>query len=258
MITVYTCLIGNYDYLLSPVVEEAGIDYVCFTDRRSRFVRTWRQVPLDGAVAGLGPILGNRYHKCFAHKLFPRSRYSIYLDANVRLKRRASILVDLLKNSNATMACPRHPSGRTLQEELFAIIHQGKAEEAQVRRAFEFYVSHGVHQEQTITENNLIIRDHADPRLARAMESWWREINERVPRDQLSLPFVLNEHKVPFAVLPFDGRVDNQYIERVDHRKRGLRGIWQYVRIRRNDNRFWTMLYRRGEGVKRLRRRVLE
>ena len=61
-----------------------------------------------------------------------------------------------------------------------------------------------------LTENSLIIRRN-NGIIKELNELWWKEYQEGSQRDQLSLPYALEQVKPKLTILPFSAR-DNKYI----------------------------------------------
>jgi hypothetical protein len=245
-IVVYTCMVGRYDYILPPKPRRSSVRYVAFVDRRVPLLQGWDQRPLSDEAKLLPDNLKNRYHKLFPHLLFPESEWTVYVDSNIRILGDLSELVDQIATIGADMACAPHPSGRTLQQEVDACIAQSKANEADLRYQVEAYYGQGINPSAPISENNVVIRRTRSEAVISGMEMWWSELNTRTPRDQISLPYVIDQTGIPFSMLPVHTREPNPWYARYDHRKSGIRGLWQYIRIRRSDRWWWRLAYSVG------------
>lgn len=85
-IVVYTALLGDYDFVVDPLVISAGVDYVMFTDKKKVASNVW--TPVKPPIRGDSPRRTARYLKAAPHKFFP-SRYKvwIWIDANILIFR---------------------------------------------------------------------------------------------------------------------------------------------------------------------------
>lgn len=190
---VYTVITGGYDVPLPVRQRDPGLRYVLFTDAAPRFRCGWevRQIPAEAAA--LGPLLANRWCKFFAHRLFPDSRYSLYLDGNIRVLGPLQPLFAEFAAAGQAIGLCRHPHRHGIEEEVEACtrLRKFKPRDLELIGAqLERYRASGLSLDGELSENGAILRDHRHPGLAPAMELWWQEMTEGVHRDQVSLPWV--------------------------------------------------------------------
>lgn len=231
-ITVYTCLVGDYDAIVSPRMHDPRLRFVCFTDNRQRNVRGWEFRELRSPEEIRSPALINRYHKILPHELGLPHAWSVYIDANIGVMGRLSELVDRAASHQALIACPRHPQRCTVREEIDACVRLNKfeaADRALAEKRLEAYLEEGMPPDATLTANYLLIRAHGDNRLQEAMHTWWCEVRDSVRRDQLSLPYALWKHGISPQLLQENANHRNGYFYRYPHAHSvsGVRG-WLY------------------------------
>lgn len=194
-IHVYTAIFAGFDSL-KPVPFNSSVRYTCVSDDPNTSHRhPWlinvvpRRLP--------DPRRENRWHKTHP----PGGDWTIYLDAHLRLLHDPERVTELCErmNPDAKMFLVAHPSRRCLYAEAETV--------KRVRYDLPAVVDSQVaaYREARFPENAglycggfLIRRRGCDE----FNERWWQEIRNGSKRDQISLPFVLRETGLPFAVLP--------------------------------------------------------
>jgi len=85
-IVCYTCITGNYDRLLDPLVVPSNIDFICFTDNWHQFSNVWqiRSVPKD--LNELSNVKRQRIVKICPHRYLSEYDISIWVDGNICIK----------------------------------------------------------------------------------------------------------------------------------------------------------------------------
>lgn len=223
-IVVYTAIFGDYDVLMDPEVVESGVDYVCFTDDETITSDIWE---IRNATPMTDPALSNRRIKILAHEYLEEYDFSVYIDGNIQILERIKPLVeDYL--STADFALYKHPKRTSVFEEAEVCIEKNKAKEGPVREQLEHYRDAGFPDDRNLSANRILFRRHQKPDIKELMWSWWREVSERVSRDQLSLMFVLWEHDVDYNLIPHSVRDAPQFAIH-PHRPDGYLGsVWPY------------------------------
>ena len=238
-IAVYSCVVGRYDRELMPVEPTDGIAYVCFTDAPASLeAEGWELRPLRHPPHVTGGHAINRWHKIFAHRLFPGTRWSVYLDGNLRFAGSFSALVDTVEREQAGLGAFRHPDGHDLEEEIAACrkLKFTRRDLARIDDQIEAYRQSGLPFDRVIPTNSLLVRDHTSSLVASAMDLWWDHICRFTRRDQVSLPFVIRETGLPFAWLDGEDSANAALLSRVWHSpplgkriERRLRSSFGYI-----------------------------
>ena len=185
-IAVYTALFGGYDRLQEPTFDTAGTDFICFTDDVGLVSRRWQvvHVPLTGA-----PGMMNRHVKLHPHLYLPDYEISVYVDANLRVVRDPSELVDTYLASHS-FAAPRHHLRNCVYDEIRACVDVRKADAGAAAAQTQRYRDIGYPAGNGLSENRVLLRRHRDPQVMALMEAWWAELRAGVPRDQACLQVV--------------------------------------------------------------------
>lgn len=230
-LVVYTAIFGDYDVLIDPEVVESGVDYVCFTDDETLTSDVWE---IRNVTPMTDPALSNRRIKILAHEYLDEYDISVYIDGNIQILEQVEPLVeDYL--SAVDFALYKHPKRSSVFEEAEACIERNKADEGPIREQLEHYHDAGFPDDQALSANRILFRRHQKPEIKELMGSWWREVSERVRRDQLSLMFVLWEHNLEYNLIPHSVR-DAPQFDIHPHRPDGYLGsVWRYWMLIRTD-----------------------
>jgi len=203
MIIVYTCIVGSYDTLIKqPNFKD--VKYVCFSDSiKPGNYKNWEVRQLDLSLAN-EPNLLNRFYKILPHKFFPQNDYSLYIDGNIKLKTNPNRLLESFIKSKKKMAVFKHPNRQSLKSELEACIILGKLKGQQINEAESFLQSikeEGFFSKEDLVAGYILLRKHNENKLNNAMKDWFSIVNHKIPRDQLSLVYVLWKNDIDLAYL---------------------------------------------------------
>jgi hypothetical protein len=196
-IIVYTTNLGGYDELYSPPKWEHIVqpEYLYYTDGEAP--DGWIKIPMPK-----GNRKDSRYYKINSH-LLPPHDVSIYIDACYKIKKPLNQLVNFVEETDIAI-CPHHH--RTFRRHAEMCIELGLDDKETIQKQIIKYGDLQV----PLTENSLIIRKN-NAIIKELNELWWREYLEGSQRDQLSLPYALEQVKPKLTILPFSAR-DNKYL----------------------------------------------
>ena len=88
-IAVYTCIIGGYDDLIQPLVEDPRCDYYLLGLNQPENMGVYKWVDITGKIPDCireDYHRINRYCKIHPHIFFPQYDYSIYVDGRVQIQ----------------------------------------------------------------------------------------------------------------------------------------------------------------------------
>jgi hypothetical protein len=191
---VYTALFGNYDCHDDPKEDCENIDYICFTDC-VRDGSKWTQIKVD--IGDLSCVVANRFFKMHPHLFFTGYEFTIYVDANMLIKKCPCSL--LLKIPLSTpFAAFAHPVRNTLLFEGLACVVYGKSSLLDTTREISKYFKLGYVERNNLTVNNILFVRQYDSSIVDLMEFWWILFGTFTKRDQISLPFCLWKLDVKF------------------------------------------------------------
>ena len=220
-VVVYTATFTDYDWIVSPGVKAAGVDYVLISDRKPRLASGWSWRPYPAETAGLDQTMANRYCKFFPHILFPDHDLSVYIDGSIVLVGDITPLLNRFVGSDADIGLFPHRFGRTLAEELDFAIEVSKIRGPDIDRArgqLQRYVGEGLDPQLLISENAVLLRRHGRAALDAAMALWWQELGAGCRRDQVSLQYCLWRTGATAMTFDFLYRRSNPYFFQLGHR----------------------------------------
>lgn len=186
-ITVYTSNVGGFD-LLQEDQNTQGADFVAFTDQKSE---TWEvREPYKHFKDNRR---NSRIQKLMPH-LFIKTKYSIYLDGNIKLKVPAQQLIDeFLKDKD--IAVFRHAGRDCVYDEASACVALGKGNMQELAEQVSAYAEKGHLYHAGLCECGVIIRRHT-PEIETMNEKWWAHYCRYSERDQISFPLAFDLDKV--------------------------------------------------------------
>ncbi|MRR15442.1 MAG: DUF616 domain-containing protein [Deltaproteobacteria bacterium] len=199
---IYTCITGGYDTLINHTYMDPDWDYVCFTDDLSIGTAAnshWQIRPL--LFDKLDDVRNQRWHKIHPHLLFPEHEKSIWLDANMDILNKDPFAdMDRAIDESRLISLSPHPGRNCIYDELLACVKLGKDDETVMKKQVDLIRSEGFPERNGLFESNIIYRHHHHDRVINVMKDWWWWIEHYSRRDQLSLTYVLWQHK--FEVRP--------------------------------------------------------
>ena len=170
-------------------------------------------------------ILLSRKVKMLPHQYLPQGYdLSIYIDADMLIKRPLTELLDALNKETLFAAC-RHGYCASVREEINDLINKGMVNGHQVEQQWQRYVDWGFKDDLGISENGLLIRRHNEPSVIELMELWWKEYQQGCLRDQVSLMPCI--HRIGFMAY-------FQFIE-MDIRKNNMLKVLRHIESRQGD-----------------------
>lgn len=190
---IYTCLIGNYDFLKHFPIIEKNWDYVCFTDLNIKNDSQWEIRPLS--FNKLDPGRNYRWHKTHPHTLFPEYKQSLFLDANIWIKSHW-IFDQIKKYKNSQIILAKHFKNTCLYQEYEDCKNSVKDDLETMNNQINKIKDDGFPKNIGLSEANVIFRKHNDQKIKKIMEDWWWWIKNFSKRDQLSLHYVLWKNKI--------------------------------------------------------------
>jgi len=220
-VVVYSCVAKSYDKALMDVRSNDQLRFVVFTDdAKGLHAPGWevRSIVSPSRLTSGHDV--NRFHKFFPHRIFPDTRWSIYIDGNVTYKGDFLALVAGMEGSAAAVGGFWHPKGNTLREEVEAnrAWRFDQRDFDRIGAQLEAYERAGIQLERKIPTNQMLVRDHHAHGLENAMSIWWSQLFEFTRRDQISLLYALQQAGADwFALASIEG-VSYDLVHRVKHR----------------------------------------
>jgi hypothetical protein len=183
---VYTCLIGRYEKLNEqPMARQSALPFVCLTDDPELTSETWRIVRIHPAFQS-DPVRSQRMLKLLPHRYLNGFERSLYIDNSVVLTAPPEeIFAEHL--TGVTFALPTHSYRECIRDEFTeALINQldDPTRIAEQRQAYEECDPDCLDERPFWSA--ILLRDHLDPVVREALETWATHVLRYSRRDQLS------------------------------------------------------------------------
>ena len=214
-IVLYTCMIGEYDDLLEPLVVQRDVDYVCYTNNpkvKSEVfeIRKIREL-IDNNLTKTA-----RYHKINPHKLFPEYDVCIWMDSNFHQQHDLHEFIERFKSSGKPLGIFKSRFRTCIYAELDACVQYGKDDPDVMKKQVEAFREEGYPKDNGLVETGLLIRRHNDPATIAFSEGWWEFVGKQSIRDQLSFNYVAWKQKLDYELW------DHNYKNRFFHLNRHI------------------------------------
>lgn len=208
-IAVLTAIAGGYDHLI-PQPAQTGADLIAFIDDETPAPADigWEIRPLNGIPSFYAPRLRAKWPKVMATELLREYEFTIWIDANHTLLHRGVAAAVVEAMGDAAWALHRHPWRDDILDEAEASLEYPKYAGQPLLPQANSYCDHGYQRHSGLWAGGTIARRRSDPTVALA---WWGEITRWSIQDQISLPWVLQQYRVPVATLPW-AQYENPHI----------------------------------------------
>ncbi|KAK9095948.1 hypothetical protein Sjap_021445 [Stephania japonica] len=221
-IAVSSCIFGNSDFLRSPSLEmitslsRKRVCFVMFTDENTlQMLSLEGQIPDSRGFIGLWKIVVvknlpysdmrrvGKVPKFLAHRIFPRARYSIWLDSKLRLQRDPFMILEyFLWRQDYEYAISNHYDRHCVWEEVAQNKKLNKYDPTSIDMQFLFYQGDGLKRfngsdpsnllPSNVPEGSFIVREHT-PMSNLFSCLWFNEVDRFTSRDQLSFAYVYHK-----------------------------------------------------------------
>lgn len=212
-LVIYTCLFGNYDSLLTPLLPDKQFDYVCFTNNKNLKSKFWKIKYVD---EDMNDIFLSRKIKILSHKYLKSYNKSIYIDANIILSANVKKLISLLNDYDLILF--EHPRKHTLLKEILIALSTNKIDKSQFNNILKLasnFIFFNNNSKDIITTNRVIVRNHNSKNMINLMEKWWYEYNNKnINRDQFILPYLIDKQLNKIKIISSKFYYFNYYFTR--------------------------------------------
>ncbi len=196
---VYTAILGNVDYLRDPETTESDFDYVCFTDNAARLnAKKWEIIEVKPYKEHASRE--NRRYKILPHLYFPNHGTSIWVDANISITSNLRPLIQAHLSTHS-IAMFKHPHRNCIYQEGNVCSYNKLDSPDLISKQMNYYRSLGYPENNGLTANGVILRQHHNPKVVQAMEAWWGELSKFSKRDQLSFNFIAWKYNLDLKVI---------------------------------------------------------
>ncbi|CAL5196900.1 unnamed protein product [Lathyrus oleraceus] len=216
-VAVSSCIFGSSDYIRRPtskLISQYSKDNVCFVmfmdDQTLSKLSSEGNRPDERGYIGMWKVVivkslpyddmrrTGKVPKFLSHRLFPNSRYSIWLDSKMRLTSDPMLIIEyFLWRTKAEYAISNHYDRHSVWEEVLQNKRLNKYNHTAIDEQFSFYESDGLPRFEPSNENPLpsyvpegsfIVRAHTP--LSNLFSClWFNEVDRFTSRDQLSFAY---------------------------------------------------------------------
>lgn len=217
-IVVSSCIFGSSDFLRRPTnklisnYSKKNVCFVMFVDEQTLLKLSLEgNIPDDGGYIGLWRIVivrnlpykdmrkTGKVPKFLSHRLFPSSRYSIWLDSKMRLQTDPLLIIEyFLWRKGSEYAISNHYDRHCVWEEVLQNKRLNKYNHSAIDEQFNFYRSDGLTKfdpsdpntplPSYVPEGSFIVRAHT-PMSNLFSCLWFNEVDRFTSRDQLSFAY---------------------------------------------------------------------
>ncbi|XP_052186998.1 probable hexosyltransferase MUCI70 isoform X2 [Diospyros lotus] len=217
-VAVSSCIFGSSDFLRRPASKlvseysKKNVCFVMFVDKQTLLkLSADGNVPDDRGNIGLWRIVvvknlpykdmrkTGKVPKFLSHRLFPYSRYSIWLDSKMRLLTDPMLIIEyFLWRTRSEYAISNHYTRHCVWEEVLQNKRLNKYNHTAIDEQFVFYQSDGLTKFDTsdpnmplpsyVPEGSFIVRAHT-PMSNLFSCLWFNEVDRFTSRDQLSFAY---------------------------------------------------------------------
>ncbi|KAF8391092.1 hypothetical protein HHK36_023392 [Tetracentron sinense] len=199
-------------------------------------IGAWRIVRVSGNLLYENPAMNGVIPKHLIHRLFPNSKFSIWLDAKLQLMVDPLLLIhSLVISENVDMAIAKHPYYLHTMEEAMATARWKKwGDVDSLKTQMETYCENGLQPwtpeklpyTSDVPDSALILRKHG---LGSNLFSCllFNELEAFNPRDQLAFAFVRDQMKPKIKLNMFEVEVFEQIAMEYRHNLKHGRGSFR-------------------------------
>ena len=197
-IILYTAIFGGKDHL-RKVEKFPEIDCVCFTDNKYLKPNGWN-VELITPEPEINSRMNAKFYKLFPHLLFPKYKYSIWIDGSIGVRSNPrQLLSDSLKKQDIAV----FDHGRNCIYDEAEVCSKYKKDDPEIiKKHMERYRNEGYPVQNGLVSNGIMFRRHNEKKVLETMEFWWNEIKNGSSRDQLSFAYSAWKKELKYNVIP--------------------------------------------------------
>ncbi len=196
---IYKVIINGYDGDLNPKFINYDFDYLFYTNNIDFYLYNnnsiWQYYKIPEKITNLklGPAKQNRYLKINAYKYLPNHyNFSVYIDGNIIIINDINLLLNRLKKQykDIKFFVPIHPERDCIYDEAKIVLKLRKDKSKYVKPQIKKIKDDGFPEHYGLSENNILIRNHKNPKLIKFMKKWWKMVKKGSKRDQLSFIYI--------------------------------------------------------------------
>ncbi len=219
-VAVYSCIVGKYDDIKEPIVEEENVDYYMFTDQSIKEDSIWKKIDICEMedLIDKSPFMINRIIKMRPDVYLPHYDWTIYIDGTIQIV--GGVRKTIEEMGNCCLGLHFHNERDCIYNEGIAVINQKKADKELLDKQIREYKELGFPSHFGLYENTIIVRKRVKY-VTELMGYWLREYEKYPTRDQISLPFIMWKNDFDRSLIHILGNNINRnprFIRHLKHR----------------------------------------
>ena len=201
---VYTAIMGRYDQLRTPKVQNPSWDHVCFTDNPELRSDAWDIRLIDSTEYGHARTA--RWVKICSHLFFDHD-LTMWIDGSFTIECDLDAFVKAFHNNVFTLM----DHGRDcLYDEAECCGRIGKDKTEVIERQIKGYRSQGYPEHNGMVATGMMIRNNLS-QVAELCNIWWREVRLGSKRDQISFNYCLWKKPTDIEIISFKTVTENYF-----------------------------------------------
>lgn len=192
---IFTAIFGMKDVLRDPLYVENDVEYICFSDYPQKS-KVWNCIHVKLNLDS-DPCRAAKPYKLVPHRFSELDTdRSIWVDGNIEIVDNLTCLLDSMGTDLAFFS--HHlPNQICIYREAEECIRKGYDDAKLIAKTVERFRIAGHPENWGLPMARVIFRNHTK-QIKEFNETWFQEVREGSRRDQLSLPYVLRNMKIPF------------------------------------------------------------
>ncbi|MDC3392652.1 DUF616 domain-containing protein [Acidimicrobiia bacterium] len=218
-IAVITSSIGKESNLLEQGYNNSA-DFYAFTDSsKLNENNSWEKIQCIPYISDgyFKNRINAKIFKILPFIFLPEYEYFIWIDSNLILKQDPKILVDEYLNQH-DMALMKHSKRECVYDEAKEVIIQKLDYSKNIKNQYKYYKFEKYPKKNGLYDCSFRIQRNTDE-IKKMSVMWWSHIIKFSSRDQISLPFVLNNLKVSPKEINFEKNIFEQKFKNNTNRK---------------------------------------
>jgi len=202
---VFTTLIGGYERLNEqPAAHQSNLDFLCFTDDPNLKSETWKIINVE-PILPFDNFRSAKAIKICSHRYLKNYENSLYVDNSVLLKVPPELIFEDFSTEKFDVCCIRHSYRETVLDEFEEVISSYFDKSNIIVEQFNTYsmINPEIFFQKPVW-GGFLIRKHNKSEVIEAMEDWFVQILRYSRRDQLSINYILDKHKLDLNIIDLD------------------------------------------------------
>jgi len=245
---IFTVLIDNYDWLNDLTKNDINFDAICYTNNQNliekKKFRGWNIKDLKKYNPKLNfknlknkNFLLSRWYKFNPHVHLKNYSFSLYIDANLELKKNISELILEISKKDFSLGIFNHPYRSNLKEEICHCFWNKKINSEEFRILKNFYFKElkiNNYRDRELYENNIRFTNHRSKVALMILNDTFKQLEKYPYRDQVILPIIINKYnEFKNTILLFNS--SSEFINVNPHKLSSFKNIRRYIIINSNN-----------------------